>query len=78
MQRNSPERKKMLAARRAQQLARTGGGKFTPVYRTGIKWRRNLTRGPTNHIIPEIEGFRLHATKGWRRITEYERTIEHG
>jgi len=77
MQRNSPERKKMLAARRAQQLARTGGGKFTPVPRTGIKWRRNLTR-VDSHLIREIEGFRFHATKGWRRITEYERTIEHG
>ena len=77
MQRNSPERAAMLERRRKIQLARIGGGKFTPVPRTGIKWRRNLTR-VDSHLIREIEGFRFHATKGWRRITEYERTIEHG
>jgi len=77
MQRNSPERKSMLERRRKMQLSRVGGGKFTPVYRTGIKWQRKLTR-VDSHIIREIDGFRLHATKGWRRVTEYERTIEHG
>jgi len=78
MQRNSPRRAAMLEARREEQLSRVGGGKFTPVYRKGIKFRRKLVRGPVSHFIREIDGFRLHATKGWRRITEYERTVEHG
>jgi len=77
MQRNSPQRADMLSMRRVRQLLRNkAGAKFTPVYRSGIKWRRKL--GPKVSLFFLTDGRRMHPTKGERKPTEYERTVEHG
>ena len=68
-QRNSAERTEMLTKRRAEQLARTGGDKFVPVY---SKPRRSKKGAPNRHII-KLGGERYHATRGARPLTAYEK-----
>ncbi|HXJ94182.1 MAG TPA: hypothetical protein VMT20_15140 [Terriglobia bacterium] len=71
MQRNSPERKAMLAARRSEQLDRDGGDKRVPV----VSAPSRSKRGQLNSSIIKLGGKRYHATKGKRPPTAYEKLI---